>query len=190
MTSTLTATEAATTAHVTVRTVRAWCRTGQLAASKRHGRWVIAPSAVARVVCPASDRPARGECVRRLTGRALRRCEARALARATSREYGTRVIGHQQRALIAAANTGHILVRDYLVGIGCDPEFVGKYESAAGRKIAATYRSNHGTEPDAHGGRVILRGRVWHVARYADIRDLHAGAAAYARTRGLFGLVA
>ena len=76
-----------------------------------------------------------------------------------------------------------------LTYLGCDEAFIGKYESAFGRKVAATYRANHGSEPDK-GGLVILRGRLWKTMRYSDIRDLHAGAAAYARTRDYFGTVA
>jgi hypothetical protein len=187
--TTLTATEAATAAHVTVRTVRAWCRTGQLVASKRHGRWVIAPSAVARVLCPASDRPRRGMMACRRDARATSRLVQRAAARRQAHEYGTRVIGHHQRARIACANSGYTVARDYLAAIGCDQEFIAKYESAFGRKVAETYRLTHDREP-AYGGLVVMRGKLWTVYRYTDIRDLHAGAAAYARTRGLFELVA
>jgi len=185
----LTATEAATAVHVTVRTVRAWCRTGQLRAVKVRGRWQVAPSSVARLLCPASDRPRRGEQCPALTGRAARRCAARRLARATSREFGIPLYGWHQRARIALANAGHTTARDYLFDLGLDVEDIEQYEAAFGRKVAEVYRQQHHAEPDTRG-LVILHGRLWRVARYADITDLHAGARAYALTRGLFELVA
>ena len=39
-----------------------------------------------------------------------------------------------------------------------------KYESAFGRKVAETYRLNHGTEPK-RGALVVLRGRLWHTMK-------------------------
>ncbi|MFJ4879981.1 hypothetical protein ACIP93_32905 [Streptomyces sp. NPDC088745] len=44
----LTATAAATEAHVTVATIRAWCRNGVVAATKTAGRWVIDTVSLAR----------------------------------------------------------------------------------------------------------------------------------------------
>lgn len=186
---TITTAEAAATIHVTPHTIAAWCRTGRIAATKTGRRWAIAPSTVARLLRPVADRLRKGVAAATLTGRPARRSEARSAARATAREYGTRIIGHQQRARIAAANSGRTLARDYLELIGCDEAFIARYESAFGRKTAATYRAAHGTEPE-HGGLVILRGRLWKTMRYSDVRDLHAGARAYARTAGLFELVA
>lgn len=185
----LTTAEAAATAHASVRTVRTWCRTGQLAAVKRSGRWVVAPSALARLLCPATDRLERGVAARQATGRALRRANARRLARATSREFGIPLYGWHQRARIALANAGHTTARDYLFDLGLDVEDIEQYEAAFGRKVAEVYRQQHHAEPDTRG-LVILHGRLWRVARYADITDLHAGARAYALTRGLFELVA
>lgn len=187
--TTLTATEAATTARVNVRTVRAWCRTGQLAAVKRSGRWVVAPSALARLLCPATDCLERGVAVRQLTGRALRRAESRRLARATSRTYRTPLYGQHQRARIALANAGHTTARDYLFDLGLDVEDIEQYEAAFGRKVAEVYRQQHHAEPDTRG-LVILHGRLQRVARYTDITDLRRGARAYARTADMFGLVA
>lgn len=189
MQTTITATEAAITTRVTVRTVRAWCRTGQLDAVKVCGRWVIAPSAVARLLCPASDRLRRGVAGRQATGRAARRCESRRIARATSREFGIPLYGRHQRARIALANTGHTTARDYLFDLGMDVEDIEQYESAFGRKVAETYRASHHAEPDTRG-LVILHGRLWHVARYTDTTDLHRGARQYARTADMFALVA
>lgn len=186
---TLTTAEAAATIHVTAHTIAAWCRTGRITAVKRGRRWAIAPRTVARLLCPTGDRPRTSELKPRQTGRTARRTTGRQLARATSRQYGIPLIGHHQRARIAAANTGHITARDYLFDLGCDVEFVEEYESAFGRKTAATYRTNRHAEPDTRG-LVILHGRLWHVARYTDIRDLHAGARAYPRTADLFELVA
>jgi excisionase family DNA binding protein len=189
MTSTITTAETAATMHATVRTVRAWCRTGQLAAHKVGGRWVIRVSSLARLLCPVSDRLRAGVAVRQLAARTLRRVASRRAARAMASEHGTHVIGHHQRARIAAANSGYALARDYLADMGLDAAFIAKYESAFGRKVAAVYRERHYAEPES-GGIVVLRGRMWRCFRYADIRDLHAGAAQYARTRGLFELVA
>lgn len=189
MQTTITATEAASTAHVSIRTIRTWCRNGQLHAVKAHGRWAIRTSAVARLLCPTTDRPRRGEHLRQQSGRAARRTTARRLARATSREYRIPLIGHHQRARIALTNSGHVLARDYLFSLDLDVEFIEEYESAFGRAVAKAYRAAHNAEPDTRG-LVILHGRLWHCARYTDIRDLHAGACAYARTRGLFETVA
>jgi hypothetical protein len=186
---TITATETAATVRTSVRQVRAWCRSGQLPAVKAHGRWAIRVSAVARLLCPTTDRPRAGQVSRRLPARTARRCESRRLVRATSREYRIPLIGHHQRARIAAANAGHVLCRDYLFDLGMDIDDIEEFESAFGRKVAQTYRERHHAEPDARG-LVILHGRLWHTMRYTDIRDLHAGACAYARTRGLFAAVA
>lgn len=189
MTVTITTTEAATRVHASVRTVRAWCRAGKIAARKAGRRWAITASSIARLLCPVADRLRKGVAARVLTGRALRRLTARRAARALATEHGTRVIGHQQRARIALANSGRVLARDYLTSLGLDDAFIAKYESAFGRKVAAEYRRTHSTEPE-HGGLVILRGRVWHTMRYTDIADLEAGARAYARTAHLFDLAA
>lgn len=122
-----------------------------------------------------------------LTGRAARRHQARVQARATARKYGTRVIGHHERAVIVEANAGHILVRNFLQNIG----FAGweRYESAAGRRIAEVYRDNHGIDPD-RGGKVVLRGRIWSTMRYRNVLDLVAGAQAYPRTTHLVAVPA
>jgi excisionase family DNA binding protein len=180
----ITTAEAATRLHVTAHTVAAWCRTGLLAAVKAGRRWAIRASALARLICPTADRPRAGEQRLVLAGRAARRAAARVEARQVAAEHGTRVIGHHERARKAAANSGRILARAFLVSLGLDDEFIGKYESAFGRKVAETFRRNHGDEPE-HGGRVILRGRVWHTMKYADVTDLEAGARAYKRTAHL-----
>lgn len=189
MTSTITTIETAAATHATVRTVRAWCRTGQLAAVKSHGRWVIRVSAVARLLCPVADRLRRGQVARSESARTAARRQDRQAARVVASEHGTRVIGHHQRARIAAANSGYVLARDYLLDLTGDEAFTAKYESAFGRKVAQTYRQNHGSDP-LQGGLVVLRGRLWHTMRYTDITDLHRGACAYPRTRGLFEQVA
>lgn len=186
---TITTAEAAATIHVTPHTIAAWCRSGRLAATKTGRRWAIAPSTVARLLRPVADRLRKGVAAATLTARAARRSKQRTAARATARKHGTRVIGHQQRARIALANTGYVLARDYLYSLGLDEAFVLKYESAFGRTVAKTYRLNHDRQPE-YGGLVVLRGKLWTVYRYADIRDLHAGARAYARTADKFALVA
>ena len=65
-------------------------------------------------------------------------------------------------------------------------EETAKVEEAPGQKVVRPL--DDPCKPT--GGLVILHGRLWRVARYADITDLHAGARAYALTRGLFELVA
>jgi hypothetical protein len=98
-------------------------------------------------------------------------------------------MGQHQRARTALANAGHVTARDYLFDLGMDVEDIEEFESAFGRKCAEVYRSSHHAEPDTRG-LVILHGRLWHVARYTDITDLHRGARAYARTADMFALVA
>jgi hypothetical protein len=115
--------------------------------------------------------------------RTARRAETRTQDRATAREHNRHVITHTHRALRLAA--WGFTAREFLTSLGCDEEFIGRYESAFGRSVAKTYRANHGgAEPD-RGGRVILRGRMRRVMRYADVADLMAGAASYARTADL-----
>lgn len=186
---TITATEAAATAHASVHTVRAWCRTGQLAAVKSHGRWVIRVSALARLLCPVADRLRHGEQQPQQDARGARRAEARRLARATSREYRIPLIARHERARIALANAGHLLARDYLFEVGMDIDDIEEFEGAFGRAVAKAYRASHHTEPDTRG-LVVVHGRLWRVARYTDVTDLHRGACAYPRTRGLFEQVA
>jgi hypothetical protein len=178
---TITTTEAAATAHVTPHTIRTWCRTGLLHAVKRGRAWAIAASSLAHRLCPVADRLRKGAARLALTGRAARRAQARRAARTTAKQYGTRVIGHRERARIAHANSGALLARDYLLALTGDEAFTARYESAFGRKVAATYRANHGAEPQ-HGGLVILRGRLWSTMRYSELADLEAGARAYPRT--------
>lgn len=191
--TTITTAEAAIRANVTPHTIRTWCRTGQLAATKQGRRWVVSAASLGRRLRAPFRQPSdwlrRGVAARQLTGRPLRRAAARQLARATSREYQIPLIGHRERARIALANSGHTVARDYLFSLDLDVEFIEEFESAFGRKTAEAYRINHRAEPDTRG-LVVLHGRLWHVARYADVTDLHRGAAAYARTRGLFELVA
>jgi hypothetical protein len=53
-------TAAALEAHVTVATIRTWCRNGVIAATKRAGRWIIDTASLAhRVAIGAMKRPAR-----------------------------------------------------------------------------------------------------------------------------------
>ncbi|MFD3516259.1 hypothetical protein [Streptomyces sp. NPDC058657] len=55
----LTATAAATEAHVTVATIRTWCRKGVVAATKTAGRWVIDTVSLARRIAIGARRTAR-----------------------------------------------------------------------------------------------------------------------------------
>lgn len=114
-----------------------------------------------------------------LTGRMLRRHDARVQAR-TEQRPGRAVIGHQDRAIVAARNTnaGLMTVGEYLHGIGF-PE-ADQFASAFGRACAKTYRKNHGTEP-AHTY-AIANGRIRTQNGYANAADLLAGAKGYKRT--------
>lgn len=124
-----------------------------------------------------------------LAGRAQRRYEVRVQARNVLREIRScenpaihqapRVIGHHQRALIAAANAGRMLVVDYLRGIGF-PE-ADRYASAAGRAVAKQYRQAHGAEPYDRCI-VVINGIMRSCMGYTDAADLLAGALAYKRT--------
>ncbi len=183
-TASVTTAEAAAAIHVTAHTVAAWCRKGMLAATKTGRRWAIAPSTLARLLRPVTDRLRAGQMSRQLSARGLRRQTARALARATSRAYRIPLIGHHQRARIAAANAGHLLVRDYLFTLDMDVDDIEEFESAAGRKVAEVYRKAHHAEPDSRG-LVILHGQLWRVMRYTDAADPVAGLRAYARTAHL-----
>lgn len=131
----------------------------------------------------------KGESRLALTGRAARRYEARCEARNTARASGHRILGHHERALIAAANAGRWLVRDYMrLALGCDEDFIYAYESWAGRHTAEQHRKNHGVDPDKRG-RTFKNGRIVFVYRYSDdengLADLRSGALAYGRTRSL-----
>ena len=115
-----------------------------------------------------------------LTGRTLRRHEQRAQVR-TEQRPGRPVIGHRDRAIVAARNTnaGLMTVGEYLHGIGF-PE-ADLYASAFGRACAKTYRANHGAEPQRVYAAVNGRIRRSQFG-YADVADLLAGAQVYQRT--------
>lgn len=115
-----------------------------------------------------------------LTGRALRRHEFRAQAR-TEQRPNRAVIGHQDRAIVAArnANAGLMTVGEYLRGIGF-PE-AERLASAFGRKVAETYRVNHGAEPRRTYAAVNGRIRRSQFG-YTDAADLLAGALVYKPT--------
>ena len=115
-----------------------------------------------------------------LTGRTLCRTEARRQAR-TEQRPGRPVIGHHDRAIVAAhnANTGLMTVGEYLHGIGF-PE-ADRLASAFGRKCAATYRASHGAEPQRTYAAVNGRIRRSQFG-YTDAADLLAGARNYKPT--------
>lgn len=115
-----------------------------------------------------------------LAGRTLRRHESRTQAR-TEQRPGRAVIGHMDRAIVAArnANAGLMTAGQYLRGIGF-PE-AERLASAFGRKVAETYRANHGAEP-LHL-LAAVNGRIRRTQfGYADAADLLAGAKAYKKT--------
>ncbi len=112
------------------------------------------------------------------TSRGARRAAARAEARAFARQHGMRVIGHVQRAVVAASRDGHLFAGDYLATLGVDARFA----SAFGKATAKAYKANHGVSPN-RGGKTIVNGRIRPTFRYSNPLDLIAGALAYARTR-------
>lgn len=57
--NTMDTTAAATEAHVTIATVRTWCRTGVVTATKRAGRWAIDAASLARRIAIATMKTAR-----------------------------------------------------------------------------------------------------------------------------------
>jgi hypothetical protein len=60
MTSTITTTEAATQAGVTINTIRTWARHGIIAATKQAGRWIIDTASLARrITIGKMKRPAK-----------------------------------------------------------------------------------------------------------------------------------
>lgn len=122
----------------------------------------------------------KGEARPALTGRAQRRHEFRAQAR-TEQRPGRPVVGHRDRAIVAArnANAGLMTVGEYLHGIGF-PE-ADRLASAFGRKVAETYRANHNAEPLRILAAVNGRIRPSQFG-YADVSDLLAGAEAYGPT--------
>lgn len=122
----------------------------------------------------------KGENRPAVTGRALRRHDVRAQARAEQRP-GRPVIGHQDRAIVAArnANAGLMTVGEYLNGIGF-PE-AERLASAFGRACAKAYRQNHDAEPTRTYAAVNGRIRRSQFG-YADVADLLAGAEAYGPT--------
>ncbi len=122
----------------------------------------------------------KGENTPVLTGRTLRRHETRAQAR-TEQRPGRPVIGHMDRAIVAArnANAGLMTVGEYLRGIGF-PE-AERLASAFGRKVAETYRANHHAEPLRILAAVNGRIRCSQFG-YTDVADLLAGALVYGPT--------
>lgn len=122
----------------------------------------------------------KGEHRPAVTGRAARRAEQRAQAR-TEQRPNRAVIGHMDRATVAARNTnaGLMTVGEYLNGIGF-PE-ADRLASAFGRKAAKTYRTNYGVEPQHTYAAVNGRIRPSQFG-YANVADLRAGALAYGPT--------
>lgn len=177
---TVTTATAARLAHVTARTIRAWCRTGRIAAAKLNGRWIVTVaslrSLLARLRPIAWPEPAgrhrKGECKPVATGRHAR----------------VRVGHHMsvvRRAAVLAAlvertNRGYITAAEFLCDLGF-PE-AERFASAFGRATAQAYRKSHGEEP-YKGCIAVVRGRIRQVFGYASVSDLYAGAYSYARPR-------
>lgn len=194
MTRTLDTATAARLAGTTVRTIRTWCRRGAVAAAKFGRRWIVQLGSLLHHLNAArpavADRLRPGVLVRVPTGRAGHRYEARHAARAEAKHRRTRAASprpgarpatHVQWAL-CLASTG-TTARDYLFSLGCDEQFVTRYEAAFGRACAKVFREAHGCDPE-RTARVLLRGRVWSVFAY-DEKGLYAGALAYPRTATL-----
>lgn len=122
----------------------------------------------------------KGENTPSLTGRAARRFEQRAQARAEQRP-GRPVIGHKDRAIVAAHNAGLTTAAQYLHNIGFAE--ADRFASAFGRECAKAYRANHNAEPPR--AFAIGNGRIRCMFAYTNPLDLIAGALAYGRTADL-----
>ncbi len=187
---------AARIARVSAATIRTWCRRGTVAAVKVDGRWMVSVRSLAAhaPLHMPTDRPRAGEMRPAKTGRAGRRAAQRATARAEARTSGTRVIGHQQRAIIGNANVGRTLAVDYLRALGFRGEApanatgaeveaeVRRFASAFGRAVAKTYREAHGRDPFG-SCKAFVNGAIRNVFGYDNLGDLEAGAFEYRRTR-------
>lgn len=181
---TVTTASAARLARVSVRVIRAWCRTGRLTAAKVHGRWAVTVASLrdllARlrpIVWPAlTGRHRKGDAVPPKTGRAAR----------------VRVGNHMSvarrhavlDALVERVNTGRITAAEYLTDVlGADEAFVHSYASPFGRQVARAYRQTFGCEPVKAG---LARRGVRLVPCFAYTADeafvLYEAALAYGRT--------
>lgn len=177
---TVTTATAARLARITARTIRAWCRTGRIAAAKVHGRWVVRVASLRHLLAQMhpgarpqpTDRPYKGQHARPKTGRHARV----RIGHHMSAGRRTAVLN----ALVERTNRGYVTAAGYLAGIGF-PE-AERYAPAFGREVAQAYRKAHGEEP-YRGCIAVVRGRIHQVFGYADVADLYAGAYSYARTR-------
>ena len=184
---TVTTATAARWARVTVRTIRAWCRRGLLAAAKLHGRWVVAVASLrdlmARLRPVSRPRPAdrlrRGEAAVVRTGRAAR-------VRTGHHMSVARRIAVLD-ATVDRANAGRVTAAEYLVAeLGAGAAFVHSYASPFGREIAKAYRAAFGAEPAKCG--LARRGlRLVPVFAYSaeELPVLAEAALAYRRTAEL-----
>lgn len=120
----------------------------------------------------------RGENKPAKTGRAART----RIGVTTTRAHRANVLTN----LIARINAGKTLVRDYLVKLGLDAEFITRYESAFGRVVAKTYRETTGQNPERTAV-ALVRGWMRKTYAYDDLAILDIAAHTYPRTRALIG---
>jgi hypothetical protein len=148
---TVTTATAARWARVTVRTIRAWCRRGLLAAEKTHGRWSVTVAELrgllARLYPAPRPRPAgrhrKGEAAPVKTGRAARV------------RVGHHMSARRRHAVLDAtverANLGRITAAEYLVELGADEAFIRSYASPFGKAAKKAYVAAFGVEPAKSG---------------------------------------
>jgi len=72
-----------------------------------------------------------------LTGRAARRQDSRVDARAFATTHRMPVIGHVQRATVAASRAGHLFAGDYLAALGVDSRFAAAFGAATAKAYRA-----------------------------------------------------
>lgn len=179
---TVTTASAARLARVSVRVIRAWCRTGALKAVKSGGRWAVTVASLrdllARLrpgVRPATvDHRRPGEAPPQRTGRAAR----------------VRIGHHMSvvrcyavlNAHVARFNAGRATAASYLTEVlGVDGEFVRRFASGFGKAATAAHRAHTGDNPQRDCIARIGRRRFVQCFSY-DLRDLDEAARTFPRT--------
>lgn len=179
---TVTAASAARLARIAVRTIRAWCRRGLLAAAKLHGRWAISVAdlrtLLARLYPAPRPRPAdryrKGESAPLKTGRAARTRTGHHMS------IARRIAVLDAR--VARFNARRATAASYLTEVlGVDADFVRRFAPGFGKAATAAYRARTGDSPPCDCiARIGLR-RFVECASY-DLCDLDAAARAFPRT--------
>lgn len=179
---TVTAASAARLARIAVRTIRAWCRRGLLAAAKLHGRWAISVADLRNLLArlyPAprprpADRRRKGESAPLKTGRAARVPTGHHMS-------VTRRIAVLE-AHVARFNTGRATAASYLTEVlGVDADFVRRFASGFGKAATAAHRARTGNDPQRDCIARVGRRRFVRCFSY-DLCDLVMAARTFPRT--------